>query len=304
MHRAKHLDDRPFVCETCGAGFKWKVGLRSHAAVHADIKSYVCELCGYATAHKSQIKAHHRIHTGDLYRCPMEGCKYEAPKRQMLKNHMAVHSDDRPHQCNICGKAFGLRRGLKRHMMLHDPIASKVTCDVCNFTTSRNDKLREHQRKAHNMFGPPQRRHTVAQQKAMFSVGAGTAVVSDVASSAAVHIPATTVEPMIVPANVPLPITTHAPINMVQQTVTPINMAWQNTAHVVTTHSPLVSHTPVSHPPATLVSHMSHANLSTQQAVLPNGAGQPVPVVSPHSVQQNVFPQQLYGSMLHSLYYN
>ena len=266
MHKAKHLEDRPFVCDICGHGFKWKIGLKSHQAVHADVKSYVCEICGYATAHKSQIKAHHKIHTGDLFRCQVEGCKYAAPKRQMLKNHMASHSDERPHQCSICGKAFSLKGGLRRHT-----------------------------RKTH-LYGstaqPQQKKQKKQEQRALFATANDTA--SAIVSATSMNLiqaapgnidPTTDTMPTALPP--------QNPINLIQQNV---QAPWQNpAAHAAqVAHAALASHAAVvSQPPAP-----AHTVTGSQP---PHGVP---PNLQQQTINQNVFPQQMYGSMLHSLYYN
>ena len=235
--------------------------------VHSKIKSFVCEICGYATAHKSQINAHRRIHTGETYRCQVEGCSYEATKKQKLKYHMVSHSPARPHQCNICGKGFSLSRGLRRHMMLHDPYAEKLACDMCTFSTTRSDKLKEHKRKAHNMGSAPQRRLTVKEQRALY---AQPADVPDTADGR-------TISPSMDTENSAATNATSAavPTNLIQPPpiTAPLNMTWQN-----------------QHPQQPVSPSVVPAQQTVSPSVVP--------------AQQTVFPQQLsYGGMLHSLYY-
>lgn len=160
IHRPKHSEERPFVCDICNAGFKWKHALKNHMVVHSGSKDHLCDICGFSTAHKSQLKAHKLIHTGDTFKCTEPGCSFQATKRQNLKYHMLTHTMEKPHQCYVCGQSFSLAKNMKRHMLLHDG-EKTIQCSSCQFTTTRLDKLKEHDRKQHGIGSPPEKRHRI-----------------------------------------------------------------------------------------------------------------------------------------------
>lgn len=119
LHLPKHSDEKPYICEVCSVGFKWKNALKNHMITHDNKKEHLCDICGYATAHRCQLKAHRLVHTGQTIKCPQEGCNYHATKTQNLKYHMLTHTQEKAHQCEVCGTSFSLVKNLKRHMLLH-----------------------------------------------------------------------------------------------------------------------------------------------------------------------------------------
>ncbi len=43
-------------------------------------------------------------------------CGRECPSRHKLQRHLSTHSEDRPYNCSICGKAFKWTEYLSKHM--------------------------------------------------------------------------------------------------------------------------------------------------------------------------------------------
>jgi len=124
-HLPKHSSARPFICAKCGASFKWRSTLQEHAATHTSRKEHLCDMCGYATAHRGQLRSHRLVHTGDTLRCSWQGCDFRATRMQNLKYHLLTHTQEKPHQCDVCGQSFSLAKNLKRHMISHVTSAIK-----------------------------------------------------------------------------------------------------------------------------------------------------------------------------------
>jgi len=124
-HLPKHSSSRPFICARCGASFKWRNALHDHAVTHTSRKEHLCDICGYATAHRGQLRSHRLVHTGGTMRCSWPGCDFQATRMQNLKYHLLTHTQEKPHQCEVCGQSFSLAKNLKRHMLSHVKSAAK-----------------------------------------------------------------------------------------------------------------------------------------------------------------------------------
>ena len=74
---------------------------------------------------------------------------------------MMSHTREKPHVCEVCGHAFSFVKNMRRHMKLHS-VDRPYTCSKCEYATTRYDKLKEHQLKAHGIGTPPEKRMRVS----------------------------------------------------------------------------------------------------------------------------------------------
>ena len=68
-----------------------------------------------------------------------------------LKEHMRVHTGDKPHSCNICQKTFRHATNLQRHAEIHT-INKPYGCSLCEKFFRRKAHLVKHQKTIHKMF--------------------------------------------------------------------------------------------------------------------------------------------------------
>lgn len=110
----KHLNIRPFVCNTCYKSFYRKSNLVEHIHSHENIKE-LCELCGDVFRQKKSLMDHLRLHYNDRpYECNICGKKFITSGRR--SDHMKRSHMTKTESCMYCSKKFGLKKELTRHL--------------------------------------------------------------------------------------------------------------------------------------------------------------------------------------------
>ncbi|MGH0132396.1 UNVERIFIED_CONTAM: hypothetical protein FKN15_049222 [Acipenser sinensis] len=73
-----------------------------------------------------------------------ELCSYTCPRRSNLDRHMKSHTDERPHKCHLCGRAFRTVTLLRNHLNTHTGVKKTFQCELCSYTCPRRSNLDRH----------------------------------------------------------------------------------------------------------------------------------------------------------------
>ncbi|CAL4118424.1 unnamed protein product, partial [Meganyctiphanes norvegica] len=76
--------------------------------------------------------------------CPL--CKKEFKSQSGLRDHIRLHTGERPFECEFCQMSFARASHLKRHRRMHTG-EKPFECRICGKDFSRGDKLKDHLRR-------------------------------------------------------------------------------------------------------------------------------------------------------------
>uniref|UniRef100_A0A1B0GA90 C2H2-type domain-containing protein n=1 Tax=Glossina morsitans morsitans TaxID=37546 RepID=A0A1B0GA90_GLOMM len=154
--RRKWMEDdhKRYVCYKCKRIFNSCNALKYHDQTHTGLRPYQCDICGKSFFAVGALKAHTRTHTGDKpYHC--QHCDKKFRQWGDLKYHtVSIHSDEKNHQCEFCGKSFARKYSLDLHRRIHTS-ERNYKCETCGKGFRASHYLLEH-RKIHTGEKPYQ----------------------------------------------------------------------------------------------------------------------------------------------------
>ena len=105
-------------CDKCDFQCFFKSELEAHKVVHRERPSHQCMYpkCGRWFKRKGELSLHVETHKKTWYNC--KKCDFSTKLLKYLKEHEKSHikkKEDLPYACDICGKLFLWRSGVKRH---------------------------------------------------------------------------------------------------------------------------------------------------------------------------------------------
>lgn len=136
-----------YICTNCNRIFNSCNALKYHNRTHLGFRPHKCDICNKSFFAISALKTHIRTHTGDK---PFECMHCDRKFRQWgdLKYHIvSIHSNEKNHQCEFCGKAFSRKYSLVVHLRIHTS-ERNYKCEFCAKSFRASTYLQNH-RKIH-----------------------------------------------------------------------------------------------------------------------------------------------------------
>uniref|UniRef100_A0A1B6L4S0 Protein krueppel n=1 Tax=Graphocephala atropunctata TaxID=36148 RepID=A0A1B6L4S0_9HEMI len=155
-HPTVHPRDNYFVCLICSEMFPSQKQLAAHSMTHQEmseeemmmheerLKSLTCEFCGRVLSTKATLREHIMIHTGEKpHQCLLCGKSFR--HKANLVVHVNGHAVVSTYKCKKCNKAFTKKMDFEKHLKFHvDASGNPLVCKICNAVFKSQRTLYNH----------------------------------------------------------------------------------------------------------------------------------------------------------------
>ncbi|XP_058056161.1 zinc finger protein 846-like [Anopheles bellator] len=139
VHMQIHDKDQ-HQCPHCPGKFSQQSYLNDHIRTHTGEKPFTCKICDKAFHAAGNLRIHMQTHNKDQHQCPH--CPGKFALQSLLKEHIRIHTGEKPFQCKVCSKTFHAARILRLHMQIHGK--DQLQCPHCPRKFKRQSHLKDH----------------------------------------------------------------------------------------------------------------------------------------------------------------
>ena len=105
-----------FSCPECNYCFAYKSQLERHMATHMPGRNQICDICNKAFVNIYRLQRHMLTHTSGNRKFKCSECGKAFKYKHHLKEHLRIHSGEKPYECPTCLKRFSHSGSYSSHI--------------------------------------------------------------------------------------------------------------------------------------------------------------------------------------------
>ncbi|XP_053684900.1 zinc finger protein 436-like [Sabethes cyaneus] len=148
LHLKTEHKEKILICEHCDAVFHRRTEYNEHLDQHAasELVGFRCDICSTNFNNIRALRMHRKNHMGPPKVWACEVCQKKYTSKNLLDEHMNMHSGKRPFKCPHCPKDFASKYTLAAHMKIHQDRERVFNCKECGKGFYNQSNLLQHEK--------------------------------------------------------------------------------------------------------------------------------------------------------------